>query len=286
VNGRTVRGAAFVCPRPLAGMERRVPSKQPRHAAIILARAGLAARTAFYVLLLYLIVRVAVASHDSRPANTHGALSIVAAGGIGIALLVAASAGFAALGVVRLWSAIRDTAADRWPRVRAVLEGIFYLILAWIPTSFALGNHSTGSEHQQQQTTADLLHLPGGRVIVCGIGIGIVIVAAYQIWSGVDEKYVDRLAIDDAPRWVQAVARASGKVGLPARALVFLPIGVFFILAAFGGDASRADGIDHELTSLTGNPWGDIVLGLIALGLLVFVVYSALEVRYRDITAS
>jgi hypothetical protein len=101
--------------------------------------------------------------------------------------------------------------------------------------------------------------------------------------SGVDGDYEKRMAVDGAPRWVRRLVRASGAVGIPARALVFLPVGVFFMIAAVQGDPGHADGLDRELTSLTGTGWGDAVLALCALGLLVFVVYSALETRYREV---
>jgi hypothetical protein len=161
------------------------------------------------------------------------------------------------------------------------LQGLFYFALAWVPLTYALGNHSAGKEAQQHQTVADLLHLPGGRFIVFALGLVVCGVGAYQVKTGVDRDYLEDMAIDDAPPRVRRLVLASGAVGIPARALVFLPLGVFFMIAAVQGDPSRADGLDHELTSLSGSAWGEAVMALCVLGLLGFVVYSALETRYR-----
>lgn len=258
--------------------------RQPRKWAKVLARLGLAARTCFYLLLVYLIIRVAVEAHNSRQTNAHGAIATVAQGWFGIFVLVVTAAGFAGFGGTRLWAVWREHAnCSLWTNVRTVLQGLFYLVLAWIPLSYALGNHSTGKEQQQHQTVSDLLSWPGGPVIVFVLGVIVCVVAAYQIKTGLDRDYLDGMAVDDAPRWVRRAVLASGVVGIPARALVFLPIGVFFMIAAVMGDPSKADGIDRELTSLTGSPWGYPVLALCALGLLVFVAYSALETRYRQV---
>jgi hypothetical protein len=258
-------------------------TSKPARAAIVIARVGLAARTAFYLLLVYLIVRVAVASREAAQANANGALSTVAKGALGTALLAATTAGFAGLGGVRIWAAAHDKQATTWARTATVLQGAFYVVLAWVPLSYAIGNRATGNEQQQHQTVGDLLHLSGGQVIVFGLGLVIVVACAIQLWNGVDRDYVDGMAIDGAPGWVRTLVLASGTVGIPARALTFLPLGAFFMVAAVQGDPSRADGLDGELTSLTGNVWGDLILALTAAGLLVFAVYSALEVRYREV---
>jgi hypothetical protein len=259
------------------------PTRRPPTAAIVIGRLGLAARTAFYLLLVYLIVRVAVASHGARQTNANGALSTVAKGALGTALLAATTAGFLGFGLLRMWGAARDGRASRWSRAGTALQGAFYVVLAWFPLSYAIGNRSTGTEQQQHQTAGDLLHLPGGQVIVFALGLVIVGACAVQIWNGVDRNYIDGMAVDDAPAWVRTLVLASGTFGIPARALTFVPLGVFFMIAAVQGNPARADGLDGELTSLTGSAWGDVVLALGAVGLLVFAVYSAMEVRYREV---
>lgn len=257
--------------------------RRPEKFAVALARVGLAGRTGFYLLLVYLIARLAMASNASKQPNANGAIATVAGGPVGIALLVVTAVGFAGFGLTRGWAAARDQTSSAWTRARTGLQGVFYLALASVPLSYAFGNHSTGKEQQQHHNVADLLHLPGGAVIVFALGLVVCGVSAYQIKTGVDRDYVDGMAIEKAPRWVQRLVEASGMIGIPARALVFLPVGVFFMIAAVQGDPAHADGLDRELTSLVGSPWGDVVVGLCGLGLLVFAVYSALETRYREV---
>jgi hypothetical protein len=66
--------------------------------------------------------------------------------------------------------------------------------------------------------------------------------------------------------------------------LVFLPVGVFLMVAAVQASPRRADGLDQILAKLSGHWWGTLLLVVVVLGLLVFATYSLLEARYRRIT--
>jgi hypothetical protein len=113
------------------------------------------------------------------------------------------------------------------------------------------------------------------------VGVIILIVCGNQIWTGLRQDYEDGMNLAGAPRMVDVLVRAAGTVGIPVRAAVFLPVGIFFVIAGIRGSAGEADGLDRELSTLAGSWWGDALLVLIALGLLVFAIYSGLETRYR-----
>jgi hypothetical protein len=87
-----------------------------------------------------------------------------------------------------------------------------------------------------------------------------------------------------SPSWVKALIRASGTVGIPARAAVFFPTGIFFMIAAVQSNPQHADGLDKELAALARHSWGIALLALAALGLGIFAMYSFLEARYRTVT--
>jgi hypothetical protein len=156
--------------------------------------------------------------------------------------------------------------------------------LTWVPLSYALGNHSTGSEQQHQKTATGLLRLTGGRELLFALGLVIVGVCAHQFWNGVDQEYADGMDTKGSPSWVKALIRASGTVGIPARAAVFFPTGIFFMIAAVQSNPKHADGLDKELAALARHSWGIAVLALVALGLGIFAMYSFLEARYRTVT--
>jgi Domain of Unknown Function (DUF1206) len=77
-----------------------------------------------------------------------------------------------------------------------------------------------------------------------------------------------------------------GRLGIAARGIVFGIIGLFLIQAAKQSDASQAKGFGEALASLEQQPFGPWVLGLVALGLIAYGIYSVVEARYRRILPS
>ncbi|HVW79526.1 MAG TPA: DUF1206 domain-containing protein [Mycobacteriales bacterium] len=248
------------------------------------ARFGLVARGCFYLLLAGLVVNLAVTGRHARQANANGALSTIASDPLGEVAIVAVAIGFLSFGVTRLWSAWSDRRGSAWRRVTTGLQGAFYLALTWIPLGYVLGDHSAGSNQSQHRTAGDLLRLPLGREFVVVLGLVVIGVCVNQIRTAVTEQYADGLDVKQSPRWVRRLVDAAATVGIPARAVVFLPVGVFLIVAAVQSNPSHADGLDQVLARLTGHWWGDVLLAAVAAGLLVFAAYSFLEARYRKVT--
>jgi hypothetical protein len=249
------------------------------------ARLGLTARTGFYLLLVYLVARIAVeGAGTGQQANAHGALATVAGAPAGCAAIVATAVGFFAFGAARVWGAVRDDQPSLWHRTTTFLQGAFYLALTWIPLSYATGRRSTGSEQQHRRTVSGLLQLPLGRELTFAVGLVVVAICANQIRTGLSQGYVQGMDVDDSPRWVRGLLRLAGTVGIPARAVVFLPVGVFFMVAAVRANPQKADGLDQELAALSRHAWGQAMLAVVAVGLVVFALYSGLEARYRTVT--
>lgn len=252
-----------------------------RHTLTTLARVGLLARSIFYCMLVYLVAQLAAGG--GKQANANGALSTIADQPGGLAAIAATAAGFLAFGVSRIWGAIRDHDEPRGSRATTFVQGAFYVALTWVPLSYAVGKRGSGSEQQHQQTASGLLRLPAGREVLFALGLVVVGVCVHQFWNGVDQQYADGMDTDRSPGWVRALIRAAGTIGIPARAVVFLPTGIFFMISAVQANPQHADGLDKELASLARHDWGVAVLALVALGLAIFALYSFLETRYRQV---
>jgi hypothetical protein len=264
---------------------RRKPTSKSKPERVVAkaARFGLVARGGFYLLLAGLVVHLAVVGADGPQANANGALSTVASDPLGEGAVVAVALGFFAFGATRLWSVWRDRRPSAWRRTTTALQGAFYLALAWIPLSYVLGNKAAGSNQSQHKVAGDLLRLPGGREIVIALGLIVVGVCINQIRTAVAQDYADGMQINRAPRWVNWLVRSAATFGIPARALVFIPVGVYFVVSAVQSNPNHAKGLDQLLAKLPGHWWGELLLALVTLGLLVFATYSFLEARYRKV---
>ena len=74
-----------------------------------------------------------------------------------------------------------------------------------------------------------------------------------------------------------------GTIGHVARAVVFGLVAIFLVKAAYNYKANEAIGLDGALAKLYNGAYGSWLLGAVALGLLVFSVFSLVEARYRRI---
>jgi hypothetical protein len=251
----------------------------------VLARVGMVARAAFYLLLAGLVVRVALeGGAHGKQANANGALSVVAADPVGMAAIAAAALGFFVLGAVRVAGAVRDRSAERSDRLVTAGKGLLYAAASWVPVSFLLGSRQTGSEQAQHEETARLLTWPGGRWLLGAIGLGILAACGWQMRSALRRDFTDGLDLRRAPAWVCRLVAVAGSVGLVARALVLGPVGALLVVVAVQADSRHAKGPDAELALLARQGWwGPALLAAVALGLAVFAAYAGLEARYRRI---
>jgi hypothetical protein len=60
-------------------------------------------------------------------------------------------------------------------------------------------------------------------------------------------------------------------------------IGVFLGKAAIEYDPNEAVGIDGALLKLVEQPFGPVLLGLVAAGLIAYAAYCLVEARYREL---
>jgi hypothetical protein len=253
----------------------------------LLGRFGLAGRTAFYLILTGLTIRIAILGGvPKHQANANGALSLVSRPLLGKVAIAIVALGFAVFGIARLVGAVQDHTVSRGRRWMTAAQGVFYLILASVPASFLAGRQQAGSQQQQQKTTARLLGLPGGRWIVIAFGVIFIAVCAVQIRGAIRRDFREGLELEGAPRLVRRIADAAGAIGITARSLVFLPIGIFLIVAAIQFDPNHAYGTDVELLRLSGHPWGIAILAVVSVGLAIFVVFSCIETRYRNVVSA
>jgi hypothetical protein len=269
-----------------AGLRRATRRLGGRRGPTAVARVGFLARAGFYALLAWLTLAVVVDRGHSRATNAHGALATVSSTSLGEVLIAVAAIGFTVLGVTRVVAGIRHEDAQWWQRLTTGLQGLSYLAVASVPIGFLLGNRQAGSENSQHHEAADLLGLPGGRVIVVVAGLIVLAVSAWQIRTAWGQDFTNGMELAGESKAVQRVVVVTGTVGIAARALVFAPIGIFLVVAGAQADPDHAKGLDDELALVAANRFGPVLLGVVALGLAVFAAYSVLEARYRDVGSS
>jgi hypothetical protein len=72
-----------------------------------------------------------------------------------------------------------------------------------------------------------------------------------------------------------------GRVGWPALGVAYGTSGVLLVVAAVRYDPNQPVGLDAGLKALGAQPFGQLLLLVLAAGLAVFGVYSLFDARHR-----
>jgi hypothetical protein len=253
-------------------------------AAHFLARAGLTARGVIYILVGWVAVLVAL-GHGSHEADQTGALQLLAGKPYGLVSLWLLGIGFAAYALWRLSEAAFGVTGDRpgaGPRLKSLARAVIYAGLSYL-TFTVISGHAHSQASRQRDMTATAMQHAGGRVLVGIVGLVIVGCGIALVVEGARKKFMKYLQTAQMSPKTLRVVRLLGMTGTIARGVVFALVGVLVVDAALTHKASESGGIDKALLTLRDQPFGEYLMLLAALGLLVFGVYGLCEARWRKV---
>lgn len=144
--------------------------------------------------------------------------------------------------------------------------------------------HNGAQTAQNQQATSSLLSQPWGALVVGIVGAIGALVGLSQIITAFSPAFGHQFRPYVLSSLQLKRIERLGRFGTAARGLVFAIVGMFLVLAAYYHDPSQARGIDGVLASLLHQPFGPWLLGIVALGLIAFGIYSAISgmwLRFR-----
>jgi hypothetical protein len=251
-------------------------------AAHLLARAGLTARGVIYILVGWVAVLVAL-GHSSREADQQGALHLLAGKSYGLVSLWLLGIGFAGYALWRLTEAAFGATGERpgaGPRLKSLARAVIYAGLSYLTFTVISGKDRSQSARQQDITATAMQHT-AGRVLVGVIGLAIVACGIALVVEGARKKFMKYLQTARMSARTRRVVKLLGMTGTIARGVVFGLAGALVIDAALTHKASKSGGIDQALLTLRDQPFGEFLMMLAALGLLVFGVYGLCEARWR-----
>jgi hypothetical protein len=245
------------------------------------ARLGIGARGVIYVVFSYLALDIA--RHGSAPAqaDSTGALAEVGHRTGGTALLLVLAAGLACYAG---WRLLEGFSRGRKPLQRIGSFGIAVIYVGLLVRAVQLAaGHSTrgGASTNPAPMAARVLRWPGGTEIV-GV-VGVVLIASgvgLALW-GIIHRYSQSLALERVGRPAQRAIRTLGALGNLARGFLLALVGSFLLDTAVRANPDQAKGVDEALQTLVHHPYGAILIGFEAAGLLCFGVYSFAEARLR-----
>ena len=256
-----------------------------------LARFGIAARGVVYTIIGFLALKAAFgAGGDTTGAG--GAIQTLAEKSrLLLALVAVGLFGYALWRLVQ--GALDPETKGSDPkglvaRAAMIVSGAIYGGLSIAAMRLVAGAGSSagggpGTDERTQHMTAGLMGQPFGRFLVGLAGLIVIGAGLFQMVKGWQEKFRRHLRLQELRPEVQRRVVEAGKAGLLARGVVFVIMGLFLLQAARHANPEEARGLGGALDALAAQPYGPWLLGLVALGLLMYGLYSFVEARYRQI---
>jgi hypothetical protein len=253
-----------------------------------LVRLGYAVRGLLYGVVGLLALDL-VLGRGGVATDKNGALATIAAQPFGkflLVLIVIGLIGYALWGFIRAVLDPLQRGTDPKgiaQRIGYVVSGLSYGALILPTVGLITGSGNGGGGSGPQDWTATLMAQPFGPWLVGLIGLIGIGGGLGQIAQGVTTDFKKDFKLGEMSPTERTAFTWIGRAGLVARGVVFAMLGFFLVQAALNTDPNRAKGLDGALQTLVQQPFGPWLLGLVALGLIAFGLYSLLSARWIQV---
>ena len=251
------------------------------------ARVGYAAKALLYTVVGVLALQSAL-GNGGETTGSRGALTTLVRQDFGALILVVIAAGLFGYAAWRIIEAILDpehrgTSAKALAlRTSFAVRGIVHAALGLQAVRLATGT-ARGRGHAVEAWTARLLDAPFGRWLVVGVGLAVAGYGIYQLyraWVAKLSRQLDLASLSqDAGSWLVHVCRC----GIAARGIVFGICGWYLVRAGIVHDATAAADTGEALGVIAHQRFGDVLLAVVAVGLIAYGAYEIVQARYRVI---
>jgi len=256
----------------------------------VLARAGFGAKAFLYANIGYFALRRASGWHGPL-LDVKEVLTRLARSSLGPALSALVGAGIACLGCWFVIEALANPAARRgaWAavsRVGQAVGGLGYVGLGAVGIRILFGLSVGPSGDSLARTgVAEALGIPGGPVVAGALGAIGVGVGIRQAAQGISRSFLSSLDLSEVPAAIRWWAVLLGTIGFVAQGWLFASAGALVLRATLARAPGEAAGTRGVLKLLAHEPFGPILLGAMALGLLGYAAYAVVEASARRFPA-
>ena len=159
----------------------------------------------------------------------------------------------------------------------AGVKAVLYAAIGVSAVQVAVGDGSKGGT---DSWTAELMGMPGGQLLVGAVGLGIIGYGLHQVHKGWTESFREDLEAGATNGDVGSAYVVLGKVGYVAKGIAVGIIGGLFVWAALTHSAKKSGGLDVALQTVLEAPFGPVLLGAIALGIISYGVFCLARAKH------
>lgn len=253
-----------------------------------LARIGLSTKGVVYLLIGGLAV-LAAAGQGGKVSDSHGAVKTIGEQPFGDSLLIVVAIGFAMYAVWRFLQAALDL--DRKGGIKGAGKRLAYAASAVIygalaVTAFQLSRGEDDGGQKPSTWVAEVLSKPFGDLVIGAFGVGIFVYGVVHIWHAITAHFRKKLDLSPLGPRGRALVIWVGRIGTAARGVVFGIVGYHLVLAAIHSSPGETRNVGGALRSLASKPYGEVLLGVTAGGLVLYGAFMLVRARYGRIPGS
>jgi hypothetical protein len=257
------------------------------HTLQTLTRIGFASKGIVYFLIGVLALMAAF-GHGGETVDQKGAIERIASQPFGGFALVIIGVGMLAYAEWRFMCAALDVEGEGsdgkalGKRVAYFFSGVIHVSIGIYALRMVIGDGGPGGD-VAQTWTARALQVPAGKWLIMALGVAIIAGGIEQVREALKERFMKHLRTSAMNAREIDVARKTGKLGYCARGFVFGVIGIFLLFAGMNANPGEARGLEGALDAIATQPFGQLLLALVAAGLACYGVYCFVEAKYRRV---
>jgi hypothetical protein len=257
----------------------------------LLERLGYVVRGALYAVMGLLALGIALKVTGGQTTDLSGSLVFLVSNPFGKLTLVVVAVGLTAYSLWGFTRAIYDPlhrgkdAGGYMARLGFVSSAVSYAAIVFLALRILLGSGGTSGD-TTQKTIATILTHPGGGWLTGIIGLVAIAVGLGQFLEAYRATFKEDLKGAEMSASERDIVIGLGRFGMFARGVIFLVIGWFLVQAGLHHDAAQVQGFGGAFLFLLGQPFGRIVLGIVALGFVALGLHSFACARWIRLMGS
>jgi hypothetical protein len=245
----------------------------------LLERLGYAVRGALYAVMGLLALRIVLSVAGGQTTDLTGSLVFLIGNPLGKLVLIVAAVGLAAYSLWGFTRAIYDPlhrgsdASGYMARLGFVTSALSYAAIVVFALQVLAGSGASAADGTQKTVASVLTHPAGGPLTIL-IGLVVIGVALGQFLESIRATFAQDLKGAEMSARTRATVVKLGRFGMFARGVIFLIIGWFVVQAGIHHDPAQAQGFGGAFVFLLAQPFGRILLGIVALGFVALGLHS------------
>lgn len=249
------------------------------------ARLGFVVKGVLYFLAGTLAILAAVGS-GGKTTGRMGILQWIEQQPSGPFLLILVTIGLLGYAVLRLMQAIEDT-NHKGSDKKGLLRRAGYFIssipyLALFIASFYILFQRRILEDEEGTYIDDILHFPGGHIIVAISGVYLFGYGIFEIVRGFKGSFKHQMNFENLEENSRKMLNIMGVLGYVARGIVLCIVGFIMIRATFKAYVENS-GLSSQVFHFLSFNLSQFIMGMIAAGLALYGIFMFVKARYYQI---